>query len=381
MTYYPLFKELEAIQIPLEDIYLDPNNPRFVGSKWDYVPNEEIDQPSKQEKAQEMLIEKFEVEKLRANMEVNGYLPIDRVIVRQFKMGKYVVLEGNRRICAAKLIIESAIKTNNLPQEILDSFRKIPCLLYTGQETDAAWIFQGLRHISGVVEWTAFNKAQLLVEQMDKEGLSLTEVGQRFGLTAFGAGQWVRGYKAYNQAREKTDYVYEVDEKSYPFFQELFGRSTAPVRDWLQWDDKEKAFKNELAFNEFVGWLYPREENGEEYAEGHGDWNKRVFKSRDEIRTLAYLLTEASDLFQQFRKTKNLEEVYSTALARKYEQQAREQTDRVAEVFDVVKECARALENAPIRILKKSEFKIRLREELQTLEEAISSIKETLGAE
>ena len=40
------------------------------------------------------------------NIQINGFLPIDRVIVKKFAENKYVVLEGNRRICAAKNIME-----------------------------------------------------------------------------------------------------------------------------------------------------------------------------------------------------------------------------------------------------------------------------------
>ena len=42
----------------------------------------------------------------------------------------------------------------------------------------------------------------------------------------------------------------EVDERSYPYFQELFRRSAA-VRDWLEWNEEETKFKNVLNFNEY----------------------------------------------------------------------------------------------------------------------------------
>ncbi len=93
---------------------------------------------------------------------------------------------------------------------------------------------------------------------MEQEHLGLTAAGKRFGLSAFGAGQWVRGYYAFKQAREESDYVHEVDERAYPYFQELFGRSSSPVREWLGWNEDGYKFKNPLNFNEFVGWLYRR---------------------------------------------------------------------------------------------------------------------------
>ena len=209
MPAAPIFQDLVPITIPLEFIFLDPNNPRFVGPKWQAIQDADIDNETTQENARVLLVRDYGVEKLRMNMEVNGYLPMDRVVVRKFKEEKYVVLEGNRRICAAKMIAPIGTDGAQVAQEVLDSVREIPCLEYVGTEADAAWIFQGLRHITGISEWSAYNKAKLLVEQMEREHLGLTEAGKRFGLSAFGAGQWVRGYYAFKQAREDSDYVRE----------------------------------------------------------------------------------------------------------------------------------------------------------------------------
>lgn len=227
-------------------------------SNWEAIAADDIDDPDVQEQTRRNLIHRFDVAKLRMNMEVNGYLPIDRVVIRRFKPDKYVVLEGNRRICAAKLLSSLTVEGEAVEDAVLESIASIPCLLYTGDDPNAAWVFQGSRHIVGVMEWSAFNKARLLVEQMQDEGLSLSDVGKRFGLTAHGAGQWVRSYHAFTQAKEQSDYIAEVDERSFPFFQELFGRSSIDVRDWLNWDDEGLQFRNAINFNEFISWLYPR---------------------------------------------------------------------------------------------------------------------------
>jgi hypothetical protein len=259
--------------------------------------------------------------------------------------------------------------------DVFESFKEIPCLLYTGTDTDAAWIFQGLRHITGVIDWSAFNKAKLLYEQMEKEDLNLTEVGKRFGLTPHGAGQWVRGYLAFKQARERSDYIYEIDERSYPYFQEVFSKSSVNIRDWMGWADDEKVFKKELEFNEFVGWLYPKVDDEEGATDSKGDWNRRILKTRDDIRTLAYLIREAPDLFEQFRSGKNLEGTFSLALARKYEKQAKEQSNPVEEVFEAIKTCTKTLENLPFRMLKEEDIRARLFIDLESLLQKIKDIK------
>jgi hypothetical protein len=370
----PIFQDLVPITLPLASIYLDPNNPRFVGPDSQEVQDDDIDNDAVQENARVLLIRDYGVEKLRMNMEINGYLPIDRVVVRKFKEDKFVVLEGNRRICAAKLVGPLAMDGSHVKEEVLASVQEIPCLEYVGAETDAAWIFQGLRHITGISEWSAYNKAKLLVEQMEQEQLTLTEAGKRFGLSAFGAGQWVRGYYAFKQAREDSDYIREVDERSYPYFQELFSKSSAAVREWLEWNEDESKFRNVLNFNEFVGWLYPRptEEDG---ADARGDFEKRRLITRDDVRHVAFLLKNSDTHFQEYRNGQALSATFAMATTELYQKKLEEGTDRVRSVFNAIGVCTKALDDIPYKVFKDAELKREFDEKLASLEAAIAALK------
>ena len=378
MSITALINELTDIEIPLEKIYLDPNNPRFVDTKWINIPDEDVTKEDVQEATRRRLIERFGIEKLRMNMEVNGYLPIDRVIVRKLEDDKYVVLEGNRRICAAKLITLVALDGSSLSEDVIKSLEVIPCLLYSGTDTNASWIFQGLRHITSIIDWSAYNKAKLLVEQMEGGSLSLTEVGKRFGLTPYGAGQWVRGYSAFKQAKEETDYVLEVDERSYTYFQELFSRSSTKVREWLEWDDHNYKFKNIMNLNEFVSWLYPKEINEEgegEEGDMQGDWENRWLARRDDIRQVNFLIKEAPDIFQEFRDKGELERLYSVAITRQYEREIKEKSDPIQDVFILLSQCTKALENIPLKAIKEDSIRAKLNQAIEELEERIQYIR------
>ena len=372
---YALALDLKEATLPLEQIFLDPNNPRFVDPDWSYVSDEDIAKEAIQDEARRRLVAEFDVDKLRMNMEVNGYLPIDRVIVREFAPEKYVILEGNRRICAAKILSAESIPLA-LPEDVASTLRLIPCLLYTGRDTDASWIFQGLRHITGISDWSSFNKAKLLVEQMEEEGLTLTQVGKRFGLTPHGAGQWVRGYYAFKQAREDSDYINEVDARSYPYFQELFSRSSAPVREWMEWNETERRFKNALNFNEFINWLYPREEGEAGIGSGKAEWERRQIRRQDDVRQIAFLITKDKQAFEQFRSEGDLERSYSMAVAKQYETEAKKDADPAAEVFTALESCIKALDNIPLKILKDVESRERLFGQLEHLERLIGPLKE-----
>jgi len=365
---------LRSIDISLDQIYLDPNNPRFTEADWNYIPTSDWDKSEIQEQAQRRLINEFGVDKLRMSMEVNGFLPIDRVIVKQFSDNKYIVLEGNRRICAAKMIGEIGIDGSIISQSVLSSLESISCLLYTGSDTDAAWIFQGLRHISGVAEWSAFNKAKLLVEQMEKENMGLTEVGKRFGLTAHGAGQWVRGYHAFRQARQASDYINEVDEHSYPYFQELFGRSSLPIREWLGWDDTSYEFTEKLRLDEFISWIYPRQEAGDGTTK-KGAFEQRRIARRDDLRLLSGLLVQEKELFEQFRGGTDLETCHSLSLSRQFEEQAKLAANPVEDLFSAMIQCRTAIGNIPYKAMKDASVRESIFRELAELEAAIVDLK------
>lgn len=365
-----LNKELVDIDISIDCIFLDPNNPRFVDRNWNEIPENRIVEQATQEMTILKLQQDFEIYKLVENIKVNGFLTIDRVIVKQIGENQYVVLEGNRRICAAKAILSEYEKNpGSVSQEVVDSLKTIKCLQYTGCEKEPAWVFQGLRHIIGIHEWPAYNKARLLVQLMQDEDLTLTEVGKKFGLTAYGAGQWVRGYYAFIQASEESDFTQEIDERAYPYLQEIFSRSNTQIKDWLKWNDSKYKFEDNLNFNEFLTWLYPRDtENVLDGVEVRGNWENRLIKRSSDIRIVSFLLREAPNEFEMFRNDGDLEKAQNAANTKRY----LESKDPGIDTIDKIKDCTKALEDIPYKLILNT--KDELVELLSTLKEKIDGI-------
>jgi hypothetical protein len=218
MTTRPIFLDLRSAELPLSSIHLEPNNPRFAAPNSKVIPPHRIDNEAVQEEVRQRLIRTYKIDKIRTNIEINSFLPMDRVSVRKFKHGCYVVLEGNRRVCAAKMVDQYRDDGTIVSDEVRRSLVNIPCLIYTGKERDAALIFQGLRHFSGVLEWPPYSKARLLVEQREKEGLSYTELAKKFETSVLSARHWVFSYYGFHQALESSDYAGVVDMKAFPYF-------------------------------------------------------------------------------------------------------------------------------------------------------------------
>lgn len=372
--------QLTPIELSIVQIYVDPNNPRFVDDNWLTILDERIDQENVQREAQEKMIRFHDVDKLRMNMEINGFLPIDQVIVREFKPDKFVVLEGNRRITAAKLIVELEHKGVAIDSSVMDSIRTINCLLYTGTDNQAAWIFQGLRHITGIKPWSAYNKAKLMNQLLQEEGKSLTEVGKQFGLTAFGAGQWIRGYNAFRQAKDDSEFSRDVKESAYTYFQELFGRSNLPLRQWMEWNDSKYRFEDSLAFNEFLSWLYPKP-NEDEIDEDLdpddvvGDWDNRRILTNRGLRDVSYLLKNATPQFEDFRNGEDLRKSVATARLAEAQDEADSRRRPALDLLRSMDDLTRELRNIPtLRFKSDEELREQLLQKLAQLQESISEV-------
>lgn len=372
--------QLTPIELSIDQIYLDPNNPRFVDDNWLTILDERIDQENVQTEAQEKMIRFHDVDKLRMNMEINGFLPIDKVIVREFKPEKFVVLEGNRRVSAAKLIVELENKGVAINASVMDSIRTINCLLYTGTNNQAAWIFQGLRHITGIKPWSAYNKAKLMNQLLQQERKNLSEVGKQFGLSAFGAGQWIRGYNAFRQAKDDSEYSRDVKESSYTYFQELFGRSNLPLRQWMEWNDSKYRFEDSLAFHEFLGWLYPKP-NEDEIDEDMdpddviGEWDNRRILTNRGLRDVSYLLKNATPQFEEFRNGEDLTKSVASARLAEAQDEADNRRRPAIDLLRSMEDLTRELRNIPtLRFKSDEEMREQLLNHLAQLQASIREI-------
>lgn len=376
----PISEQLRPINLHIEEILLDPNNPRFVTDSWIPIADESVHDDSVQADTRRKMEVLFNVEKLRINMEINGYLPIDRIVVRKCSLDKYVVLEGNRRVTAAKQIYELHQQHAGIDESVRHSLELIPCLEYFGSDTDAAWVFQGIRHITGIVDWSAYHKAKMLSDRRAL-GETLSEVGKRFGLTAFGAGAWIRGYKAFRQAKDESAFSREIDERIYPYFQDVFNRSNISLRKWLEWDEKEERFENDLNLNEFLSWFYPKEEpeDGRDINDVRGEWDKRIITTVHTLRDVSYLRTNSPGDFEQFLMNRDLSGAVALAKAKEAEDKLESEREPATKLLETMNALIRQLENIPmLKFNKAAELREELKSKLLKLEEVTKEVNDQL---
>ena len=119
--------ELTEEIISIDNLYLDPNNSRF----WDQQSRRPIPDVRTTEEAIQRRVEQsirhHDIEELQFSILRNGFLPLDRIVVRPLKShdDKFVIVEGNRRLAALKLlrerIREGLVAEENVSDEYLDN--------------------------------------------------------------------------------------------------------------------------------------------------------------------------------------------------------------------------------------------------------------------
>ena len=264
--------ELNEQTIPIGDLYLDPNNPRFWGvSIRPPTPNDRIIEESVQRRVVQET-SKHGIDELYYSILRNGFLPLDRIVVQPLKLkevsGKYVVVEGNRRL-AALMLLRRRIEGGMVSEEhitdaylgsLVEQTNEIKVLVYRGRRSasegeDIAWALQGIRHIGGIRNWEPAQRAKLVADQVEEKSISFTEAGQRFGLSAQAAGRLYRTHKALQQMREDDEFGDKAQNDYFSLFEEAYRNLS--VREWLDWDEDDYRFKNPENLQCFYSWITP----------------------------------------------------------------------------------------------------------------------------
>lgn len=160
----------ELISVALDDLLLDPNNPRCVTTLKlaEPVPDADI------EKLQKDLLAKFDqtgeseffsIKDLLDSFTVLGYQPIDKIVVRKLPNQKYVVLEGNRRVSALRILKQKHEAGEKDLSELMQSVQTLRVMqlittnLTSEEIAHRVAVLLGIRHHGSLLEWDPLPKA------------------------------------------------------------------------------------------------------------------------------------------------------------------------------------------------------------------------------
>ncbi|WP_435947062.1 hypothetical protein [Dryocola sp. BD586] len=287
--------ELEVAKIPVDNLYLDPNNPRFF-EKNKKIPLARYTEKKIQDEALKA-IKDYNVNDLVNSIIANGFLPMDRIVVKQIgDTENYYALEGNRRLASIKSI-RHQIDSNSveLDDKLTESYytalnkslENIEVLIYKGDRNNISWMLQGIRHISGIKDWSPTQRAKLVSELIENEDQDFTSVGKQFGLSAIAVGRLYRGYRGLQQMKEDSEFSNKAQNDYFTLFEEA--HKNKDVRKWMKWNDEKYLFEEPDNFKQFCSWI-----SKDEDRENSNESPRRLHDSRH-VRMLGNLISKNRD--------------------------------------------------------------------------------------
>lgn len=179
------------LDLPLDIIFLDAENPRLAKQK----------DLSNQFDLIKTLNDGFDLEEIALSMSENGYFDEEPIIVVpknpppglfdgevdeiqkkieelvQKNAIEFTVVEGNRRIGTAKILLNGdlrlklKIREDSFPkvknQEVAQDISYIPSIIYSNREDIGPYL--GVRHITGLLKWDAYAKAAYIAQTVEEK--------------------------------------------------------------------------------------------------------------------------------------------------------------------------------------------------------------------
>ncbi len=285
--------------LKIENLFLDPNNPRFADISDDALNisiNRFTDEEIQKEAYEKMLHPKFDIKTLAISIETIGFLPVDNIVVKNIDNSSYVVIEGNRRISAIKFIINQYNKGQSLiTEDRINQLKEFDVLVVTGNREDEdkdyiGMVVQGIRNVSGIKEWDAYQKAQF-VDKMINKGKDPHTISKIIGMKVRDVNRYYKTFSAMNQFKEDNDYNEAWKLSYFSHFDELIKKPA--LRKYFEWDDDNFKFNNLEKIRRFYDWLTPDDEGN------------ITFSDHKEVRKLTELISEPKSL--NYLDDKNLQ--------------------------------------------------------------------------
>lgn len=298
-------------EIPLSEIYLDPNNYRFRDHK-DYrvVGDNNITNPQVQKRTYSFIVGKNNtgIADLIASFKKSGFLPVDQIQVVKVQENIYKVIEGNRRIATLKFLQEENNKGNDIGSINVSTFDKVPVVFYKEEQNNDLHykVLMGLKHINGNKRWPIVNQAQLMKDMSDS-GMSEDDIIDSLGISKTLLRRSLRAL-ALIQAYKASDYGDQFQADMYNIFDSTV--SSTNIKYWLEWDDTNMEAQNKQNQERFFSWISTVESIPNDDDE---EQNKNLIHKREPIVTTGRDVRELTKFIKDETAIRFMEESGSIA--------------------------------------------------------------------
>ncbi|WP_223621427.1 ParB N-terminal domain-containing protein [Lysobacter sp. ESA13C] len=194
--------------LALSSLDLDASNPRF---------GDPVGGNQSQRWVLDKIVEEFGVDDLLSSMSVNGYFSAEPIVVREKDGGRYVVVEGNRRLAACLMLTGDARADNqkNRALKYVEVWKEhnspqldpIPAIVFApGAIQKNLLSYLGVRHIASSKSWDSYAKAAWVARVIKENQLTVREVASMIGDQHRTIERLLQGYHVIQQLIASGDF-------------------------------------------------------------------------------------------------------------------------------------------------------------------------------
>lgn len=254
----------KVIPMEVDRLILDADNPRLASA----------DAGSDKKELLKFMWEEMAVDEVALSIAANGFFQEEPLLVipaekpkKEGEQQQYIVVEGNRRLCAVRLLrdakLREFVKATDLPilnEKQLEDLKKLPVSIYENRKD--LWEYFGFRHINGPKAWDAEPKAKYVATVHERYRVSLVEIARKIGDQHKYVKRIYRGYVLLEQA-EKAGFNRE-DRKANRFnFSHLYTAADQQQYQKFLGIDSEGSLKRDPVpksklddLKQLMVWLY-----------------------------------------------------------------------------------------------------------------------------
>lgn len=202
--------------IKVADLHFDQANPRLVEFG--------IKTSTSEEDILTTLWDAMDVRELVLSMAASGYFPHEPLIVAH-EDGKNIVIEGNRRLAALKVLSVTGLAEEHewdIPEISAQAKSQLESVPVIFQNREDSWRYLGFKHVNGPAKWTSFAKAKYISNVHHKFSVSLEDIALQIGDGHNTVRRLYRGLMVLEQAEREG--VYDPENRFTPriYFSHLY---------------------------------------------------------------------------------------------------------------------------------------------------------------
>jgi len=243
--------------VSAKDLYFDSKNPRLV----------EAGAPESQKEILRVLWREFAVDEIALSIAANGYFPYEPLFVTK-EDGKLVVVEGNRRLAAVRLLVDADLRreigATDLPtisaaaKKALDTLPAVTC------SRSEIWQYVGFKHVNGPQQWQSYSKARYIAWVHNELKVPLDDIAEQIGDQHSTVKRLYRAWMVLEQAEKEGVFSKEDRSKRHFSFSHLYTGLDYPGIQTFLGLSKEKSFDSKSPvpaskkenLGQLCGWLY-----------------------------------------------------------------------------------------------------------------------------